>query len=850
MKSYYQSVIGALLHDIGKLVRRQFGDSYRINHECDSEKFILETFPKTDFFKKISSFVSLHHDRDCSRSASGKNNYTEIGSNKVFKAMVDGDRISAAEREPKEQDGEPNRDPLIPISARVKIKLREDDSDDNLLGLKENEEKQWGFALDEKKTFPFPSNKNPKLSQDIYKKLNDGFKNDFGKIITIYKSSLSGEEDLENFVVSLLSVLKRYTSYIPSASFKSEADISLFDHSRVAAAVAGCLYHKHDEDKPFIYLAGDLSGIQNFIYNIVAHNEDAHTKFTKRLRGRSLYISLLTDGIAHYILRELGLSEPHLLLSGGGNFNILLPNSTQIKNKLDEIITKIQRFLHEKFQGKLGIATTSVETDADELMCHFDNLLYQLGLELDEQKKRKLQRILDEKSGLKDILCFPNDKDDKAVGVCPSCGDDVFQKGSICNMCKLHQEIGEVLPKAKFLYFVMGKYNVNQKSQNNLVPIEFGEKDSDVLFTWILSEDEIDDIPEDSISYLIDMAGRKTIDFLPQNGSSKIGYSYKWIGKYLPGYDNDKNVLTFEDIANESQGAKYLGVVRMDVDNMGAIFALGFDREKKIDEKYSGDKNCKLASISRFAQLSRQLDTFFSGYLVEMLKNDHPNVYLGYSGGDDLFFVASWNEAIEISMEISDKFKKYMSNNPVFHLSGGMIITKPKFPIAKSSFLAGEKEERAKKEWKVDGKIIKIEDRKNRFSIFNRVLRWDELKETEEIKDKLKEKIEGSDEKGIKFSRIVPYRLLQLIRMHTIFEKVNGEILKKYHPALIPRIRLYLYRAMRNADENEDENIEDIAKLSKTIEETIAKGGKGIDIVEVALNWCALEMREKTSKEE
>jgi len=55
---------------------------------------------------------------------------------------------------------------------------------------------------------------------------------------------------------------------------------------------------------------------------------------------------------------------------------------------------------------------------------------------------------------------------------------------------------------------------------------------------------------------------------------------------------------------------------------------------------------------------------------------------------------------------------------------------------------------------------------------------------------------------------------------------------------------------MRNAAENEDENIEDITELSKTIEETIAKGGKGIDIVEVALNWCALEMREKTSKEE
>ncbi len=824
MKSYYQSVIGALLHDIGKLVQRAQWDEITRKHAEVGKEFLegIETLKGSEFSSPIIEFVGMHHDKESQ----------ELSGNRTYNSIVEGDQISASERKERENKGKPNIDPLIPISAKINVKI----DDSNTLGLEKEEENKWGFTNITEETFPFPNNENPKLSQEIYKKLNSDFIKDFDKIIEIYKSSLSGEEHLENFVVSLLSVLKRYTSYIPSAAYKSEADISLFDHSRVAAAVAGCLYHEPDGNKPFLYLAGDLSGIQNFIYNIVAHNEDAHTKFTKRLRGRSLYISLLTDGIAHYILRELGLSEPHLLLSGGGNFNILLPNSEGIKNKLDETITKIQRFLHKKFQGRIGIVTAFVEANKDDLMCDFNKFLHKLGEKLDEEKKKKLDKILENGFDTKNILHFPNND---AVDICPSCGDDVFQKGSICNMCELHQKIGEVLPRAKYLYFLMEKPNMD-KSDNSIF-VDFSE-----LFTWVLSTDEVENIPKNSIRFLIDtmenenlksslLSEDKSTLFLPEKGSSKIGYSYKWIGKYLPGYDNDKNVLTFEDIANESQGAKYLGVVRMDVDNMGAIFALGFDREKEIDEKYSTGKNCKLASISRFAQLSRQLDTFFSGYLVEMLKNDHPNVYLGYSGGDDLFFVAPWNEAIELSMEISDKFKEYMYNNPAFHLSGGMIITKPKFPIAKSSFLAGDKEEMAKNR-----------DGKDSFCLFNRVLKWEELDKAEQIKDEL-----GKEIKSGKISRGAPYRLLQLLRMYTIIEKKENKTFKKYHPALFSRVRLYLHRIVANSEKDKNTQLPIATSIADKIETTIrTKGGKGIEIVEVALNWCALEMRENKKKEE
>ena len=69
------------------------------------------------------------------------------------------------------------------------------------------------------------------------------------------------------------------------------------------------------------------------------------------------------------------------------------------------------------------------------------------------------------------------------------------------------------------------------------------------------------------------------------------------------------------------EGIKRLGVVRADIDNLGATFISG------IPEKYN--------SISRTATLSRQLSLFFKYELNHLLENYQITAI--YSGGDDLF---------------------------------------------------------------------------------------------------------------------------------------------------------------------------------------------------------------------
>ncbi|MEK6590066.1 MAG: hypothetical protein AABZ11_05245, partial [Nitrospinota bacterium] len=173
--------------------------------------------------------------------------------------------------------------------------------------------------------------------------------------------------------------------------------------------------------------------------------------------------------------------------------------------------------------------------------------------------------------------------------------------------------------------------------------------------------------------------------------------------------DEDKNVkkgnvLSFEIIAEASIGDKRIGVLKMDVDYLGLIFAIGLEDEK----------NPKRKSISRIAALSRSLDMFFAGYLNKICddvfdewKNDENNkwehkdkvdqiFYIVYSGGDDLLIVGPWSEMPKLARKINDEFKAYTCNNPDINISAGIFLCKSKYPISLAAKAGGEQLEASK----------------------------------------------------------------------------------------------------------------------------------------------------------
>ena len=204
-----------------------------------------------------------------------------------------------------------------------------------------------------------------------------------------------------------------------------------------------------------------------------------------------------------------------------------------------------------------------------------------------------------------------------------------------------------------------------------------------------------------------------------------VSFDFKVIGNSIPNIDG--NPLYFNHLAEIAKGANKLGVLKMDVDNLGLIFSKGF-------EHIGG------ASISRISSLSFYMDLFFSGrinqivdkfnFTTELPKDmecevkeiefidESDNVYkketiykpkdalpkgqgtstihINYSGGDDLLVVGPYDDVIQFADEFRQRFKKWTANNPDINISAGISIVGPKFPIGKAAIMADEELERSK----------------------------------------------------------------------------------------------------------------------------------------------------------
>ena len=168
---------------------------------------------------------------------------------------------------------------------------------------------------------------------------------------------------------------------------KTIPDISLYDHLRTTAAIAACIGREltdtevDDELKRHIakkesdrnisaLIKGDISGIQNFLYHILSDGA------ANQLRGRSLYLQLLTEAIAHYVLKQLDLPGTNLILASGGHFYILAPY-TAAKEKLNTLRQQISQKLWALHKGDIscmlaGISIKARDFQAKNFLCKWD----------------------------------------------------------------------------------------------------------------------------------------------------------------------------------------------------------------------------------------------------------------------------------------------------------------------------------------------------------------------------------------------------------------------------------------------------------------------------------------------
>ena len=624
---------------------------------------------------------------------------------------------------------------------------------------------------------------SPPAGKDLWQKYNklwNEFENELASINT---------KNFYYLIDCYLSLLEKYTWCIPSST-QDMPDISLFDHLKTTAAIASSLYRYHEEksfskdeiknrsEEKFLLVGGDLSGIQKYIFDLTHVNL---RKVSKTLRARSFYLSALSKVLVTKILSENNLTSANSLMETGGRFILLLPNTKRIVDYLENLEIQLGEWSLNELYGELTVGLDwSVTLSGQDFMQNeaqsnpFITKVDELNQKLEIKKYQKYAyktRIDWENTGFVVGKDYEKLKED-TTELCRTCGkkpavedvtNDEGEIIQICESCLQQQQIGKALTHRSVF------------SMQNNTTIEAGKIEEpafhfyigETVYSFVLHDRKREDFLKDNnlvTAFALDKAS--TTVYMPKHlisnhvprftkeDTDKFRNYYKVPDEYA--HVEEGQIKTFNDLAippnqlenpDDKSGTPYLAIIKADVDNLGLIFSKGIK---------------KRFSISRYATLSRMINTFFCGYLNTYLQENYPNIYTVYAGGDDLFLIGNWQDIILFAPDFNNEFKQYTCQNKDIHLSAGIELVKRRSPVRKGADLADEALDQAKKLTDKAGVPIK-----NAFNLFNSVLNWDEWKRLWEwitfLDDKLKES--KSDESQTKINPAFLYRLLHYQQM-------------------------------------------------------------------------------------
>ena len=682
-EEWQKIAFGALLHDIGKFIHRH--DEYRksypqlgTQHQALSVWFYKElvNYKIVEDDEIVTTVIQRHHEDSRIAEQFRVQEIKDINLKQLALLVSRADNYSSNERGDEEAEygkhsGTFRTTPLQSVFSRVSISKK--DKISSFFKLKP-------FESDE----IFSSTTHKENHQNDLKLLIDGFLNESFKI---------NPSDFNSLFNTMLVLIEKYTWCIASDTQSGINDIPLYDHLKTTSAIALSSYRYQmefdkvtqkrikdgNEELQFLVIGGDLSGIQSFIYNLGANKSGA-----KRLRARSFYIKTLSEVLSYRIIKDLELTPAHIVLQAGGKFHIIAPNTEDTTTKLKLIEKELTKELYNEFKGDIFIALDCVETSGKALNGQYNDITEDLETKLTKKKKTKFSKeVLNNP-----IFENPIYADGQGASLCPVCQKEIHNTGEICSTCQKQINIGTKLPNIKYLAIT-----------NN------GKGDFSFLGLGVKLIKDLKDVPERELFLLVNLKEETTVGVYPE-----IRGSY---GGDIP-KNSDGETMEFETIAEGSTGVKNLGVLIADVDNLGDIFSRGL-----------GDAQ----SISRVANMSKLIDTFFSKFIEDSIikgrnkaidykgvKINLSKFYLVYSGGDDLLIVAPWNELIFFSKWLNDKFKEF-TNNPDFTVSCGLHIMNPSDPFYIASEEAGHLEELAK----TSGK--------NGLAIWEKYIPWDKFDE-------------------------------------------------------------------------------------------------------------------------
>lgn len=424
------------------------------------------------------------------------------------------------------------------------------------------------------------------------------------------------------------------------------------------------------EEKKKYLLKGDISGIQEFIFNIPSDGA------ARVLKARSFFIQAIT----HLCIKRIELSfkseQIDIISDSGGAFYIRYDIPF---NDLEKIEIQINSDLLNT-----GLYVTLVEVSTSQ---NWENVYQEVEFQSELKKQRKYNQNRSAFS--------PQEK-------VPAISLDIWKQF------------------AKNLSECNAKFNILEEKQD-----AFLTSNSISLFGLTLILDKEKGQPSTSFNRL-PVWDLNNPYFIKSKDDEIVQQWEAELTLYKESYDSviaDGKLIDFDHLALQARlrtGTNKIGVVKMDVDNMGNFFT-------------------SVKDVQSFKSNSEKVRYFFSTKLEEIwqyqsFENKHyfkDNILLVYAGGDDCFMVGAWDAVLYFLKAIQSNFTSYVQNNFLslqhqLTMSAGLIIVNPEYPVIRM----GELAEDTLKSVKSKGK--------NGISLFGEIFSWGEYKYILAISNALK----------------------------------------------------------------------------------------------------------------
>ncbi len=409
------------------------------------------------------------------------------------------------------------------------------------------------------------------------------------------------------------------------------------------------------------------------IYTITARGA------AKGLRGRSFYLEALTEAVARYVLRRLDLPITNLIYAGGGHFYLLAPGGAEAD--LEAVRAEISRTLLAHHGGALYLALgwTPVTASGFDRKA-FGSYWHQTSQAMNAAKRRRFSEL--DAETLYERVFGPTGTGGGEDGECQVCHreghvhterPDTEDERRICDLCASLEALGTDLRDGD--YVLLGEVDPAATARGGYqdalrafgIAIGFttaggrpvlklpGDTQRATLLATrdlenpVASAQRIAEQVARAGGYPVASGTRYTVNVTPRKGDA---------------------IATFEDLQDAARGVRRLGVLRMDVDDLGDVFKWGMQ---------------KAGTLSRVASLSFALSLFFEGWVGQRCRavnaEGPDTVYAIYSGGDDLFLVGAWDVLPGLADGIRSDLVRYAAGNPAIHLSGGLTLHGGKYPL-------------------------------------------------------------------------------------------------------------------------------------------------------------------------